>query len=85
MVADQNPSNREAAIWVNFLNQPTACLHGPETLSKQLGVPVVYGHCKRVNRGRYIIDFELVTENAALEPEKLITQKFMQILEDVIT
>lgn len=28
MVGDQNPSNLKRAIWINFLNQPTACLHG---------------------------------------------------------
>jgi hypothetical protein len=35
MAADQSPSNLERAIWVKFLNQDTACLHGPETYTKK--------------------------------------------------
>ena len=84
LASDQNPSNLDRAIWVDFLNQKTACLSGPESFSKELGIPVLYGHCKRVKRGVYQVDFEVITENGALEKPTVITQKFMKILEKEI-
>mgnify|MGYP006298023999 CR=1 FL=1 len=30
MAADQTPSNTKKAFWIDFMNQHTACIHGPE-------------------------------------------------------
>lgn len=81
MVGDQNPSNVEKAIWVNFLNQPTACLHGIEIYSKKLNMPVVYFSISKIKRGYYSLTMNTLTENPQNEAKGEITKKFMQALE----
>jgi len=84
MVADQSPSNVNKAIWTNFLNQPTACLHGPEKYAKTLNMPIVYVNITRQKRGFYSITFTTITENPLTLNNGEITQTYMQILENDI-
>lgn len=84
MVGDQNPSNIKRAIWVKFLNQPTACLHGIENYAKKLNMPVVYFSITKIKRGYYSISFKTITEQAQNEAKGEITKKFMQALEQDI-
>ena len=53
MVSDQSPSNKRRAIWVDFLNQDTACLHGLETYARLFKLPVIYADVQRLERGHY--------------------------------
>ena len=48
LVADQSPSTIKKAIWVDFLNQDTACLHGPEKYASMYNYPVIYLNIQRV-------------------------------------
>ncbi len=84
MIADQSPSNIKDAYWVDFLNQDTACLHGPENYSKKYDLPVVYGHVERVKRGYYSISISLVEPNSNEKASGEITKAYMKILEDYI-
>lgn len=84
MISDQSPSNKEKALWVNFLGKQTACLHGPEKYAKQYNLPVIYYHIERIKRGHYHITLkELFSETQNL-PEGTITQSFMHNLEQTI-
>ncbi|MEI7501447.1 MAG: lysophospholipid acyltransferase family protein [Bacteroidota bacterium] len=84
MVADQSPSSARLAYWVDFLNQETAALHGPEKYARIYNMPVVFGSVKKVKRGYYTVDFKI------LEPEPVktktgdLTGRFMKMLEEVI-
>ncbi|MEN8120307.1 MAG: lysophospholipid acyltransferase family protein [Bacteroidota bacterium] len=84
MIADQSPSNIKDAYWVDFLNQDTACLHGPENYSKKYNLPVVYGHVERVKRGYYEISISNVETNPKEKAHGEITQAYMKILENYI-
>jgi KDO2-lipid IV(A) lauroyltransferase len=84
LVADQSPSNINKSFWVDFLNQPTACLHGPEKYSKMFDMPVVYIHIIRKKRGYYDITFETLTETPAKITEGEITKQYMLTLEQDI-
>lgn len=84
MVADQSPSSDRLAYWVNFLNQETAVLHGPEKYARVHNFPVVFASVHKVKRGYYTIDFKMLEP----EPDKTktgeITSRFMKMLEEVI-
>jgi KDO2-lipid IV(A) lauroyltransferase len=81
LAADQNPSNVEKAIWVNFLNRDTACLHGPEAYAKKTNFPVVYLKISKPKRGYYTLEFEeLISNPADCHPNK-ITEIYIHRLE----
>lgn len=84
MVADQSPSNLGKAYWLKFLNQETACIHGPEKYAKIYNLPVVYVKISRIKRGLYSVNFKMITENPQLEPDGEITRKFFTELESDI-
>lgn len=84
MLGDQNPSNRGKAIWVKFLNQPTACLHGIEVYAKKFDIPVIFAEFRRVKRGYYETYFEIITENPRELEDGQITKIFMNKLEEKI-
>jgi KDO2-lipid IV(A) lauroyltransferase len=84
MVADQSPSSSRLAYWVNFLNQDTAILHGPEKYARIHNFPVVFTSVTKIKRGYYTIDFKLLEA----EPQKTktgeISGRFMHMLEEEI-
>lgn len=83
LVADQNPFPGSQSH-INFLNQPTLFINGPEKLSRKLNIPVVYMDVTRVERGKYRGTFELVEENPSLSDENKISMKFAELLEKSI-
>jgi KDO2-lipid IV(A) lauroyltransferase len=84
MIGDQNPSSGRTAIWVDFLNQPTACLHGIELYAKKMNFPVVYFVIKKVKRGYYELHFDLLTKSPRETAKGEITQAYMKKLEQDI-
>jgi Kdo2-lipid IVA lauroyltransferase/acyltransferase len=84
MAADQSPSNREAAYWVNFLGRDTAFLHGPEKHSRINNYPVAFVAIRRVKRGFYELDLELLVEDPLKLPDGEITRLFVEKLEELI-
>ena len=64
LIADQTPPP-DNAFWIDFLNQPTPFFKGTEILSQKFNTPLLWGSVKRIKRGHYYIDFELITENPA--------------------
>lgn len=84
IVNDQSPSNPGHAHWNNFLNQETGWNYGPEKLAKKFDYAVVFGHSKRVKRGYYEVEFELISENATDTETGEITDQYTQILERLI-
>ncbi len=81
MLSDQSPSNTKEAIWVDFLNQKTACLHGVEKYAKLYNYPVFYIAIKRIKRGSYTYELSLISDQPQTEAKGVITQKYMQKLE----
>jgi Kdo2-lipid IVA lauroyltransferase/acyltransferase len=81
MAADQSPSNIERAIWTDFLNQKTACLHGPEAYAKKTGMPLLYFSVSKTKRGYYSVKIETLVENPETEKPDSITKKYMQRVE----
>lgn len=81
MAADQSPSNTKECFWIDFLNQDTACLHGPEKYARLYNLPVYYIDIQRQKRGFYKLYVSLLTGKPQdLEPGKL-TEMYMKTLE----
>ena len=84
LIADQSPQSRKNAIWLDFLNQDTVCIIGPEKLARQFDYPVFYVQIKRVKRGYYEIEFIEFESNPKETKKGEITTKFMRMLEEQI-
>lgn len=84
LVADQNPPNREKAIWLNFFGIVTAFLPGPGIIAKELNIPVVYLNPARVKRGFYEVHISILVEDPSTLSTEEIVQAYAQKLEDRI-
>ncbi len=84
MVGDQNPSSAKKALWVEFLNQPTACLHGIELYAKRMNLPVIYFVIKKIKRGHYQLYFDIITTSPRDTAKGEITKAYMKRLEQDI-
>jgi KDO2-lipid IV(A) lauroyltransferase len=83
MIADQSP-RPGSKFAVNFLNQPTLMINGPEQLSKSLNFPVIYLGMNKIKRGRYVITLTKITDKPKEEAEGYITNEFARLLEQDI-
>jgi len=84
MVADQSPSNLQDAYWLKFLDQDTACLHGPEKYARMYRLPVFYLDIQRKKRGFYELELSLLSEDVATLEHGKLTELFMHRLEEII-
>lgn len=84
ILSDQSPADSKKSYWMTFLNQPTAVLFGCEQLAHQLGHAVVFYHLKKVKRGYYQMELQLVTEEPATCHWGEITEAHTKMLEQVI-
>jgi Kdo2-lipid IVA lauroyltransferase/acyltransferase len=82
-LADQTP-HPEFAHWLTFLHQDTAVFPGTEKIAKKFDWPVVFTGVKRVRRGYYRVDFELLTDTPREFDEGALSQAFTTRLEQDI-
>lgn len=83
-IADQTPPP-ENAYWTTFLNQDTPVFKGTEIIARKINYPVVYVSVKRVKRGYYHIDTDLLVEQPKATSEGEISEKHTTRLEkDII-
>ncbi|NDC40398.1 MAG: lipid A biosynthesis acyltransferase [Chitinophagia bacterium] len=83
-IADQTPSSQNA-YWTTFLNQDTPVFRGTEIIAKKLNLPVIYISVKKVRRGYYEMDAELLHNNPVATAEGEITEMHTRRLEkDII-
>ncbi|MFW5687744.1 MAG: lysophospholipid acyltransferase family protein [Bacteroidota bacterium] len=81
LIADQTPPP-DNAFWVDFLNQPTPFYKGTEVLSQKFNTPLIWGSVKRVKRGYYRIELELITdEPTAFKKPGELTRLHVSFLE----
>ena len=82
--SDQNPANPKRAHWVQFLNQDTGVLFGVEKYSKQYDWPVVFVSISKIKRGKYEVEYSLITDKPTEQPHGKITEDFTKRLEQDI-
>lgn len=84
MAADQSPSKPKNAIWVDFLGQRTAFLHGVEKYAVQRDLPVLFVDIQRVKRGFYTMELSFISEIPKQTQAGEITAAYAKRLEEVI-
>jgi KDO2-lipid IV(A) lauroyltransferase len=84
MVADQSPSSVRLAYWMQFLNQDTAVLHGPEKYARIHNMPVVFAYPQKIKRGYYRVKFSMLVEDPSKTEPGEISRIYMNTLEKII-
>lgn len=80
-IADQTPHNLSSAHWMNFLNQDTPVFLGTERIARKLNYPVVYAFVRKVKRGHYEINAEMLVEHPSGTSDGEITELHTRRLE----
>lgn len=83
-IADQRPNRNADTFWMNWLNQDTEPITGPEKLAQKLGYPAVYLDIQKTKRGYYTAEFIVMSENPRELPEFELTKQYMHLMEKTI-
>lgn len=81
LIADQNPSRPENALWIPFMHRETPFFRGPEAGAQKANAAVVFAEVVRHKRGQYEVLFSLDSENAAHTQPEEITRRYVSHLE----
>lgn len=84
MVADQEPTTSEHKHWTRFLNRDTAFYMGPEEISRATRLPVFFVAMRRVGRGFYEMEFELLALPEERLPPGELTERYARRVEQQI-
>ena len=84
VLADQSPGDSKKSYWMDFLNQKTAVVFGPEMLANQYDQAAVFFHIEKVKRGYYKMHLQEITKNPSEEHWGAITETHTKMLEKVI-
>jgi KDO2-lipid IV(A) lauroyltransferase len=83
-LADQRPLFQNIQYWTKFLGQDTPLYLGTEKLARKLDAAVVFMKMRKSARGRYEVEFELITEDPSSMESFAITNAHVKVLEDLI-
>jgi KDO2-lipid IV(A) lauroyltransferase len=83
-IADQSPPKSEIRYRTMFLNQDTPIYLGAEKIARKMDHAVIFLKMRKIKRGFYKIDPELLFENAHGVSENEITEAHVKALEKLI-
>lgn len=83
-INDQIPPKNDIKYWTRFLNQDTAIYLGAEKVAMKYDMALVYFHVKKIKRGYYSLNIDLLFEHTAGLPENLVTDTHVKHLEKII-
>jgi KDO2-lipid IV(A) lauroyltransferase len=81
---DQSPMAHNRFIWIPFMHQPTAVYLGAEDIAKKYNAAVVFGKMRRVKRGYYTIELQLITDSPNETTFGEITKAHTLLLEELL-
>lgn len=81
VLSDQSPGDSLKSYWMPFLNQPTAVLFGAEQLANTYNQAVVFYLPKRIKRGYYEVELQLLTKEPRLLNWGELTESHTKLLE----
>lgn len=84
VLADQSPGDSNKCYWMNFLNQDTGIVFGPELLANEYNQAVVYFTIHKVKRGYYEMELKEITREPRSLDWGLITETHTKWLENAI-
>lgn len=83
-LGDQRPLYHQIQYWTKFMGSDTPMFLGTEKLARKLDAAVVFLKIRKLKRGRYEMEAELICESTqGLKPFE-ITDRHVAILEDLI-
>ena len=80
-IADQAPIWESLNYWLPFFGKDTPVMTGGERIARKMGMDCYYLHIRRVRRGRYVAEFQLITDKVKETPEFYVTEQYYQRLE----
>ena len=83
-INDQVPTWHNIHHWLTFLNQETPVFTGVERIVHSQNQAVVYLDVKRVGRGRYECEFQVITRDPSTLGEFELTDIYFQRMEQTI-
>lgn len=82
--SDQSPQVKPQTYWSKFMGIEVPVYIGAEVLSKKYDMNVVFLKVKKVKRGFYQADIELISDNVNSIPDYQITETFLRKVEEQI-
>lgn len=79
-MADQTPANNMVK-WISFMHRPAPFFLAPEKAARRQGAAVVFAAIRKMKRGYYNINFQIVTEDASASKPGSITEDYVVRLE----
>jgi KDO2-lipid IV(A) lauroyltransferase len=83
-LADQRPQFHEIQYWTKFMGLDTPLYLGTEKLARKLDAAVVFLKIRKVKRGQYTCEIELICEDPWEMAQYEITNAHVRILENLI-
>lgn len=83
-IADQTPPGLESNHWTTFMNQDTAFFTGAGKIASKYDMAVIFLNIQKKKRGYYNIDFELLFNHSSGIEEKVIIERYVRRLEEII-
>ncbi len=84
MVADQEPVASEQKHWTRFLNRDSAFFLGGEEIARKLRYATYFMKMRRISRGHYEMEFELMVDDTERLPGGEFTERYVQLVETQI-
>ena len=84
VLSDQAPADERKSYWLNFLHQPTPVLFGVEQMANEFDLSVVYFTMKKIKRGKYSVEFNILTKEPKSLPYGVLTEQHVKLLEEHI-
>lgn len=83
-IADQAPKWDSINYWLPFFGHDTAVLNGAERIARKMNMDCYFIHVRRKRRGRYVAEFQLMTDDVAHTPENWVTEEYCLRMEQNI-
>ena len=82
--SDQSPQVKSKTYWSKFMGIEVPVYTGAEMLAKKFDMNIMFMKIKKVKRGFYEMEFELLTDDAKSIPDYQITETFLRKVEQQI-
>ena len=83
-IFDQSPKWDSIHLWLDFLHQKTPVFTGAERIAKKVNDLVVFVSMERPERGKYIANYHIISDNPKELPEYELTKRGFAMLENDI-
>ena len=84
MLSDQSPNSKKRCYVTQFLNHTTGVIFGAEHFARKYDIPVFYYQVIKERMGKYRVEVQLIAEHPNDLPEYVITQRYVELLEQTI-